>query len=273
MKRITLFVAMLSSILLLSCNDDDDLKLTKEEGLPGFFEQNDGTKFYVSYLGNQPTQVKRKGGSTTSYEYEEGIPSKIVFTPPKDVADGNGATSFTKEDDNKIRVESWGEPSFDLYVQEIELDEEKNPVRITDIGAFERGPEGLTKVRDGVKYVKITIDPTTKNILKNEVFSLENSELLATYSYEYDNNPGTMSKIDWPLWLFIYYCNNNSSYYNSYYRQFFNYKNNLVKETADDKAESTNYTVNYTYTYNKNGYPVSASNDKSLYENSIVIQY
>lgn len=273
MKKTTLFAAMLTSLLLLSCNDDDDLKLTKEEGLPGFFEQNDGTKIYVSYQGNQPTQVKKKNGSATTYKYEGGIPSEIIFTPPKDVADGHGGTSFIKEGDNKIRVESWGEPSSLLYVKEIELDKDKTPVKITNIGAFERGPEGLFKVYDGVEFVKITIDPITKNILKNEVFSLENSELLATYSYEYDNNPGTMSEIDWPLWLFIYYCSDNASYYDSYYRQFFNYKNNLVKETVDNKAESTTYTVNYTYTYSKNGYPVSATNDKFQYENNITIRY
>ncbi|MDR2918539.1 MAG: permease [Tannerella sp.] len=269
MKKTTLLTAMLTSLLLLSCNDDD-LELTKKGGQPSLFEQN-STKIYFSYQDNQITQIKKKNGSTIHYTYENGSLSNLSFTPPPNVADGHGSSTFIQESENKIRVESWGEPSFDIHVQEIEVN--NNQVKITEIGSFQQGPDGLTKVYEGKRYTQITLDPATKNILKREVFSIETSELLATYSYEYDNNPGTMSAIDWPLWLRIYFCEDNSFSYYSQYRQYFNYKNNLIKETADNKEENTEYTVNYTYTYNKSGYPITATNDKYQEANKITIRY
>lgn len=273
MKKTTLLTAMLTSLLLLSCNDDDDdLELTKKDGQPSMFEQS-STKIYFSYQNNQITQRKTKNGSTAHYTYENGSLAKISFTPPPNVADGHGSSSFIQESENKIRVESWGEPSFDIHVQEIEVDNANNQVKITEIGSFKQGPDGLTKVYEGTRYTQITLDPFTKNIVKREVFSNETSELLATYSYEYDNNPGTMSSIDWPLWLRIYLCEDYSYSYYSYQRQYFNYKNNLIKEIADNKEENTEYTVNYTYDYNKNGYPTTATNDKYQERNKLTIRY
>lgn len=273
MKKTTLFAAMLTSLLFLSCNDDDDLRITKKDGQPSLFEQSSNTKIYFSYQDNQITQIKRKNGSTAQYTYENGTLSKISFTPPANVADGNGSSTFIQESENKIRVESWGEPSFDIYVKEIEVHNDNNQVTITEIGSFEQGPDGLTKTYEGTKYTQITLDPITKNIIRREVFNIANSELLATYSYEYDNNPGTMSSIDWPLWLHIYLCEDRSYSYYSQERQFFNYKNNLIKETVDNKEENAKYTVNYTYTYNKNGYPITATNDKYQEKNKITIRY
>lgn len=277
MKLTILFVAMLTSLLLLSCNDDDDeLKLTKKDGLPSFFEQINqtyNTQIYFSYQDNQITLFKNDDGSTSRYNYESGFPSEIISGPPTNAADGHGETRFIKETDHKIRVEGWGEPSSMLHIREIELDDNGFPVKITDLGSFDRIDGNLIQMREGAKYAKITIDPTTKNLLKREVFKLKNSELIATYSYEYENTPGTMSSIDWPLWLFIYLCDGNSTSYTSSYRQFFNYKNNLIKETAFNKEEGINCTVNYTYTYNQNGYPITATNDRYEVENKVTIRY
>lgn len=273
MKRTVLFTTMILSVCLLSCNSDDELKLTKKEGQPSLFENNDKSNMHLSYQNNQITRIKDMGGSMAEYHYENGIPSQIIFSPAKGMIDGNGDTRFIKENDNKIRVESWGEPSPYLHVQEITFDDDQQSVHITDIGSFEYRTDSLYKVREGIRQCKITLDPSTKNILKREEFSLEKSELVATHSYEYDNNPGTMSHIDWPLWLYIYSCESRSTLYDSPNRQFFNYKNNLIKETVDNKAENTSYTVNYTYTHNKNGYPISAANDSHQDQSAITIRY
>lgn len=260
---IALQTTMIASLSLLSCNEEDDFSLTGEEGRPSSFRYANDTWHSFFYENSRLSHIRREDGSATTFTYDADCLRTVSFEPPRGVADGHGSILFKKEGASKIRVESSGEPSFELYVKEIELDENRNPVRITDIGVYSRGPQGLEKVHDGERYVNITLDPSTKSILKMEVYDIGGSEVQTTYSYQYDNSPGTMSRVNSDLWFSVYWAYTHSYPYNTTDLQFFNYANNMIKETIIDKIENKTLVLNANYTYTKKGFPVAVSTDAS----------
>lgn len=142
------------------------------------------------------------------------------------------------------------------YNQEIELDGNGFPTKITDLGAFQITSEGYKKVWDGKYYYALTFEPSTKNLLKLEKFNLEDSTLITTSSFQYSDQPGSMSQVELPLWFFSYHS--LTSGISS--RQYLNYRNTLTEETVTDGKTGNTHTTYYKYTYNKNAYPVAVDN-------------
>lgn len=255
------------SCCLFSCGDDiEGFGLTGKEGLPSRFKTADKTT-YLSYSGNRLLQMMDEFGFTTSFEYEENVLKWVSFAPPADpnIADGHGSTRFEKEG-NKILAKSSGEPSFNLYVNEIELDENELPTKITDKGVFQMTSEGEKKLWDGKYYSILTFDTSTKNLLKLEKFNLEDSTLITTYTFKYSSQPGSMSNVELPSWFFAYWYQRNPHISELLSRQFLNNKNTLMEETITDKASGESNTIHYKYSYNDKTYPVSIENGEKIME-------
>ena len=141
------------------------------------------------------------------------------------------------------------------------------PVKITDKGIFEYtgGETERKQIREGKYYSLLSIDPTTRNLLKEEVYLLETDAKVATYTYEYENTPGVMSKVDLPVWYYAY--RNHMSYWdNGAGNLYFNYSNNLVKKIIDDDLNEVRKTVEISYEYNQAGFPVRMICENDMFE-------
>ncbi|MDR1336302.1 MAG: hypothetical protein LBK22_05695 [Tannerella sp.] len=268
MKKVTLqILPALFLLCTMSCNNDDrDLQPTGENGKPGKIGYSDYDRdrsIYFYYQGNRLSEIKEKGGSILRFNYENNEPVSISVSPDsREVADGHGSTVFKKKDENRITVESSGEPSFDLYVRELELDENHIPVRITETGVYSRTGAGgeLTLVRDGQYYAEFTYDPATRQLVKQVVYDKGTSEINAVYEYEYDGNTGAASKIDLPLWFCAYMAYGNRDYKNAWNWLFLSYSGNIVRETAA-WTDGEQRVYNYTHQYNSERTPVSMEID------------
>lgn len=256
-----------ASFCLFSCNDDiEGFGLTGKDGLPSALITTDKTT-YLSYSGNRLMQMMDEIGFTTSFEYEGNELKWVSFAPPADpnIADGHGSTRFEK-DGNKILAKSSGEPSFDVSVNEIELDENGLPAKITEKGLFQMTGEGEKQLSDGKYYSILTFEPSTKNLIKLERFSLEDSTLITSYTFKYNSQPGSMSKVELPSWFFAYWYQRNPHISELLSRQFLNNNNTLMEETTTDEASGESNTIHYKYTYNDKSYPVSVENGEKTME-------
>jgi len=258
---------LLCVFILLSCSKDDQPQLTNVDGKPSCVKINDyeETNVFFSYQGNRLSEIKEIGGSIQSFNYEnEDLLSISVSPEDKRVADGHGYTKFRKESDYKIVVEATGEPNFDMYRHEVELNKNNIPVRITDLGIFGyTGDNGeISRTREGQYYAVFTYGEATNNLIRIVVYDIISSEEVAVYDYEYDSNIGAISKMDLPLWYYAYRAFMGRDYRYRYGRIFFNYGNNLVKENVfktDNVTEQNTY--NYLYKYNKDNVPISMRSD------------
>jgi hypothetical protein len=188
-----------------------------------------------------------------------------IYTSPEDkeVADGHGSTLFKKESRDKIIIESSGEPGFELFRKEMELNENNVPLKITDAGVYAyTGANGeLSKISDGHFYAVFTYEPSTHNLIRQVIYDIETDEKIISYDYEYDSNTGAFSRIDLPLWYYTYQAYGNRDYRSAYNRLFFNYSNNLVKETVYDEGAAQEKIFRYTYKYNEGNAPVFMEHD------------
>lgn len=269
-KRILQILFVLVCTIIVSCSDDDgDLQSTGINGKPGkvtikytdpSFNSIDTDVFFY-YQGDKLTRTKAIKGSILDFSYQNNELISVATSPEdKNVADGHGSTTFSKEG-SKITIQSWGEPSSDFFRWELQLDENNIPVKITDLGIYSHtGADGeLSKIKEGKYYSAFIYEQTTKNLVKQTVYDISTSIVVATYEYEYDKNLGAISKIDLPLWYYAYKAYINRDYRNVYNSLFFNYSNNIQKETID--TEEGKSVVNYNYQYNKSNTPVSMGSD------------
>ncbi|RHR58247.1 hypothetical protein [Parabacteroides sp. AF17-28] len=262
-----LFSTIMSGILtvaglaLFSCSDNDDIKLTGIDGCPSALLSNGQLTASFTYDGNKLSRIQDPDGHATHFNYENGEFSGISYTPPKDVADGHGWVDFTKTGDNTFEVSRGGEPALDIsYVEEVELDTNGLPAKITFTGIYRWGANGKEQLEEGDRYALLSFDPATRQLLKQEVFDKE-SNLLVKYTYEYDNASGSISHTELPMWLlgWWYYLYSNQNDFK--YIQFLNRRNNITKITSEN-SEGDISSVTYTYKYNENNFPVTAFCDK-----------
>lgn len=252
----TAFIAL--SLCMFSCEESEEFDFTKLNGLPSIIKSNDFI-LYLSYSEKQLSKMKVKDGSTAQFNYEQGEIKSVSYLPPEGVADGHAWIQFERTENNKIQVSRGGEPDGSRSkMEEIELDENLFPVKISDLGFFEQGADGLKKIEEGETYTLLTYDPSTKNLIKREIFSLKDSLLQQTYTYKYDMAHGLMDQVKLPLW-FAGYWNNIHATNRLHYRLFFNYTNNLTEETIENKTDNSTHTIRYEYTYNNNDYPAAVS--------------
>lgn len=252
--------------LLFACDNGEDFPLTGKSGRPSSLEYADGRRFSFSYADGRPSQVLSPEGSGTKFHYENGDLSSLSFFPPEGVADGHGSMDFKRESEHLIRVSHCGEPMLSAsHREEIELDAQGYPVRITDLGTYEyRGTTPDTMhdelIREGKTYTLLSFDLSTGNLLKREIYHRADSTLLSSCRYEYTSTPGMFSAVDLPRWFTGYWCHYVASQPDPYYRLYYNTHANLLKETVWNSAGEQTSTFTYDYMYDKNGFPDHVSN-------------
>lgn len=263
----TLLPASLLAIAVLSaCDNDKDFPSTGKPGCPSLLEYADGGQFSLSYADRRPFRILSPEGSATQFNYENGVLSSLSFSPPEGVADGHASISFERESEHIIRVKQSGEPSWSTSrIEEIELDDNGYPVRITDLGIYQyRGstPETMhyELIREGKTYTRLSFDLSTGHLLKREVYNRADSALLSSSRYEYTSTPGLFSAVDLPRWFTGYWCDHVASQSDPYYRLYYHTHTNLLKETVVNAEGEQISTLTYDYTYDRNGFPNQVSN-------------
>jgi hypothetical protein len=258
---------------MVSCNGEDDGRLS---GKPVKIRSSDDTDVFFSYQGDRLLKITEKGnGSGTTYEfgYENGELSSLSSRPtdPR-IADGDSHSTFKKDADGKITVETAGFSPY-FHVWEIELDAHNFPVKITDAGRYSIDEEGLRiKEHDGEYGALFSWNAATGQLLKEEIRRINTSETVATYTYKYDNASGLFSEVDCPLWLYTYWNYNRHFALGTYHALFFGYVNNLAEVTIDDDLNNRHEVLKYVYDYNMDGFPVSVSIQASGGETLTTVQ-
>ncbi|MDR2041049.1 MAG: permease [Tannerella sp.] len=276
MKKLFVYISVIAlfSLGTLSCDGEEE---GRPSGKPVKIKSSDNSGASFSYEGNRLVQMQENGsGSTIAFRYENGELASLSFSPtdPK-VADGHGYTRFKREENGKITVESGGEPATDMFrVQEIELDANHFPIKITDLGVYSIGKEGRTKEYDGAYCSLFSWDASTGQLLREEVCEIGTSQVVATYTYKYDNAPGLLSEVDCPLWFYAYWNRERHYALGTYRALFFGYANNLTEVTIDDSPDDRHEVLKYDYDYSPEGFPVAVSLQTSGGETLVIrIQY
>lgn len=256
-----LFSTILSAVLLMgglcqsSCSDNDDIKLTGIDGRPSVLLSNGLVTASFIYSGNQFAGIQYPDGQATHFSYEEGELSGIFYTPPKDMADGHAWVHFNKIGDKTYEVSRGGEPSMDIdYREEVTLDTNGLPVRVTFTGIFQQGANQEKQIEEGDRYALLTFDPATRQLLNQEVYDKE-SNLLVKYTYEYDNASGSISHLELPMRFLGWWYYSHAYSYDFENIQLLNHRHNITKITSEN-SEGKRSSVTYTYKYNKNNFPV-----------------
>ena len=256
---------------LFSCDNDSFIQSTGKDGRPSAFETENGVTIGLFYQGTQLITMKNKDGSSTGFTYGDRSILRVFFEPPHGMADGHGDISFIQDGENKIRIESWGEPSSVRNIKEMELDDQARPVKITNLGYFQWTEKGEEKLGEGKEFALFSYDPTTGLLSRIDEHRLSDGQLQTSYSFSYENSPGIMSQVDLPAWFSIYWGSRYIGGNNSVDLQFLNYKNNLQEIKTNPQEEDATL-LSLHYTYNKSDYPVTVSDQKEP-KNKIRIQY
>lgn len=255
----------------MACEKDEHA-LTGENGRPSNVTYVD-TSIEYSYTNQRLTQIREKGITIRTFHYKGDELDYVSFTPddPR-IADGNGSNHFKREG-NIITIQSWGEPSFNQIEFIMELDEHDLPVKITVNGGYSNNSGTIEKTVEGRQYALFSIDPSTRNLLKQEIFDKQTNERIALYEYEYENTPGAMSKSSLPLWYHIWIAYGLPYASGDDRDLFLNYVNNIrLKKVNDSRYDQPQKTVRYRYTYNKDGFPITQTCDDGL-EEGLSIRY
>ena len=129
------------------------------------------------YSGNQFAGIQYPDGQATHFSYEEGELSGIFYTPPKDMADGHAWVHFNKIGDKTYEVSRGGEPSMDIdYREEVTLDTNGLPVRVTFTGIFQQGANQEKQIEEGDRksdIEKLPIITKETDILNNRTCPFE----------------------------------------------------------------------------------------------------
>lgn len=254
-------VIVMAGVSLFSCSDDDGIRLTGIEGCPSALLSDGQLMASFIHDGNRFAGVHYSDGHAAHFNYEDGNLSGISYTPPKGVADGHGWVHFTKTSDHLYQVSRGGEPSGDIsYIDEMALDANGLPTKISFIGIYRLGANGNELMEEGGGYALPTFDSATQQLLKIEVFD-KDSQLQQVYTYEYDQAPGSSSRLDLPVWFAGWWSYRHA--YSSQFEdvQFLNFRNNVTKITSEDKVKDKSSSITYIYEYNESGYPVRVSSD------------
>ena len=164
-----LLSTILSAVLLMgglcqsSCSDNDDIKLTGIDGRPSVLLSNGLVTASFIYSGNQFAGIQYPDGQATHFSYEEGELSGIFYTPPKDMADGHAWVHFNKIGDIDYR-------------EEVTLDTNGLPVRVTFTGIFQQGANQEKQIEEGDRksdIEKLPIITKETDILNNRTCSFE----------------------------------------------------------------------------------------------------
>ncbi|WP_148479440.1 hypothetical protein [Parabacteroides johnsonii] len=261
LSTISSAILLMAGLCLSSCSDNDDIKLTGIDGRPSVLLSNGQVTASFVYSGNLFAGIQYQDGQAAHFNYEDGEFASIFYMPPKDVADGHAWVHFAKTEDKTYEVSHGGEPSMDIdYREEVTLDANGLPIKITFTGIFQQGANGEKQTKEGDRYALLTFDPATRQLLSQEVYDKESS-LLVKYTYEYDNASGSISHLEFPMWFLGWWYYSHVYSYDFKNVQFLNHHHNITKITSEN-SEGNCSSVTYTYKYNKNNFPISVFCDK-----------
>lgn len=271
MKKTFIYLLLLALACagFVACEKDEHA-LTGENGRPSSVTYAD-TRIEYFYETQRLTRIRKKDIEDFVYTFNyKGDELDYTSSWPNDprIADGHSSTHFRREG-NEIIIQNSGEPSFDVFEWVLELDENNLPVKITENGIFSYSYEhgAFEQIREGKHYALFSIDPSTQNLMKLEMFDLKTSERIMIYEYEYENTPGMMSKSGLPLWFHIWRVYSNPYASGNDNDLFLSYNNNInLKKVSDSRYEQPPMIVRYRYTYNKDGFPIAQTCDGGLVE-------
>jgi len=247
---------------LLSCDSNDDNGLLSENTRLVKFGED--TYSYDDY-----GRIKKidTGIGDWDFSYENSLLTKVThhITHP-DLMDGGVWFDFSYED-NKVIVEKSYEPDFRIIREEIELNEDGYAIRISDAGVYDRNEDGWYKDEEGYSYTELNYERPAMRLTSMETFSLDDSSLLETTVFEYDQSFGIMLGLHAPApWFFTYF--GLTLYRDVPFLSFFG--TNLVKKTVTNQQENTTEHTEYTYTF-KNELPITVRKTNS--EETVKIGY
>lgn len=234
-----------------SCSDNDNSK--GENSRPSSIETNQEQKSKIKfhYQDDRISKIIKEKGSTIHFEYNNNELISIFLSPTDpQKADGN-LIKFSKKGNKVIVTKSNDSES---HTEEIELDENNIPIKMTYKGLY--FPE-FEDYNNYTYHSSFTFDSQTQKLLKEEIFFENSSDIIYTYTYEYEDSPGIFSKVNLPLWFYVYCCHQFRNSTTGIELLFTNYANNILEKNiallVDDMILNTR--INYTYSYNKNGFP------------------
>lgn len=241
----------LTGLFLAGCGDDDaffNVEETGNGGMPSLFlAQGDGSAGF-RYDGQQWNRIYwADGGSTEILREDDPARWTLRTDPAPDVADGHGETSLERTAEGRVRIERWGEPSFQTYVDSMELDETGYPTSLTLPGS--------------IGYVRFTYDKGSHTLESITRYALPDSTVECRQSFTYDDRKGTLSEVALPdEWLKVYlsyrYGGDNPSA-----AQFFSWHHNVTSITTEYPEDGRRETVVFSYEYNTEGFPIGISDE------------
>lgn len=252
MKYLKLLVLPLL-FMLFSCGDSDDDGIN---GRPTNITRttSDGSQVTTrfSYQGGRVSQV-REGDFEENFKYEDGeLISSYSQPTNSQIADGTSTTTFTKSN-NKIVVETSGTPSSQILRYTIDLGASNLPIKITYDGIYQLNEEGMLLKKSGDYYMTFEYNQASKVLTKMTKYKYDTIDVLASYTYEYDENVGVFSQANMPTWYYVFCASRSAS--SSYNVLYLNYNNNVLKETITEDGLAS--VSNFIYQYNSDKTPIS----------------
>lgn len=256
-----------------SCSNTDESN--RENGRPNFIiinqEQKSKIKFY--YQDDYISKIIEEKGSTIHFEYNNDELISIFLSPtdpPK--ADDNILIKFSRKGNKVIVTKS---DNSESSTEEIELDENNIPIKMRYKGLY--FPE-FEKYYNYTYHSSFTFDSQTQELLKEEIFFENSSDIIYTYTYEYEDSPGIFSKVNLPLWFYAYCSHQFRNSTTGIELLFTNYANNIIEKNIDLLVDDMilNTRINYTYSYNKDGFPnivTTHNRDEETDEFTVNIKY
>jgi len=259
-------------LLFLSCGENNNNENNVSSGVPVSFTYSDGQVVTYSYTnGNKLSKITYGNlGESVSFTYSGSNVTQCNFTYNTgnrgDSVQINGGISdivFSKVGNSRILAKiNTADDAKDVYVDTIDIGTTGFP----NIISYKRGLE------DHYIQYFFVLDSTQTKIAEQDVLLVYNtSTLLASKCiYEYDNNPGTTSLVDFPKWLSVYI--RTALLKDISDKQLFNCVNNVTKEIYyDNGSPNPTATLNHVYNYGDDRFPSSVL-DGAMQE-KITIKY
>ena len=272
MKKIGLFMLVACIACFSSCGPDSEVNPEPEpeteviKGRPTAFELYTNTQDSYHYINeNQLSKIVYNSNSTIMdihYSGNDITSCTFTYKPPQG---GVSRIDFEKVGNNRINATMVFEYSQINYI--IHLNANGLPVSYNLINDDN---ERIDK--------EFTFLPNSNQIhQKKDYFYFEQNEptvrRVNTYTYEYDNNPGTTSKINCPVWFRLFFS--EVVVLSMSDRELSNYYNNVVKESSTAEEMGVNIPgseiLEYHYTYDDEGYPSSVIEPRL--KSTITIKY
>ena len=264
MKKIGLFLLVACIAGFSSCGPDSEVNTEIEKvikGRPTVFELYTNIQDSYHYINeNQLSKIVYSDATIMDVHYSGNDITACTFThkPPKG---GPSRFDFEKVGNNRINATMVFEYSQINYI--IHLNANGLPVSYNLINddneridkEFTFLPNSNQIHQKNVYFYYDQNDPTVKRV--------------NTHIYEYDNNPGTTSKINCPVWFRLFFSDVIVLSISD--KELSNYYNNVVKENVSYNTTPTNDILEYHYTYDDEGYPSSLIEPR--YSSTITIKY